>query len=410
MFFLAQPVRASIGISFQMQLGNPSGATTATNNYSHYLVQRVVDAADFNDLTGEPNWVSWDLTGSDIGGSGRNSSFYTDTNLPANFYWVRDSDYTHSGYSRGHMCPSEDRTDSTNDNKQVFFMSNIVPQNQNNNAGVWSSLENTCQSLATAGNELLITCGPAVFTGARINTNGPVLIPSYLWKIAVVVPPGSGTAVSRITATNRVIAVYIPNIDLGTGVPWSNYVTTVNQLAATTGYDFFTALPGNIAAVLRAKVDGAPLPGITNIFPASGSVGSSVTVKGTNFSGASSVWFNGTNASFTLNASNQIVATVPAGATTGPVSVIAPGGLATSAGNFTVTAPTLPGIQSTYFAGGQFSLVVTGAVATSYTISATTNLFNPQWVSLLTTNPATLPFTFTDTNRFVQRFYRVSNP
>jgi endonuclease G len=401
-------VNAAMGVSLQMQLGNPSGATSTTNNHIHYLVQRTVEALDFSDNLGEPNWVSWDLTGGDIGGSGRNSTFYTDTNLPTDFYWVKTADYTYSGYSRGHMCPSEDRTDTTNDNKLVFYMSNIVPQNQNNNAGVWSGLENTCQSLAMLGNEVLITCGPAAFSGARINTNGPVSIPGYLWKIAVVVPPGSGSALSRITVTNRVIAVYIPNIDLGTGVPWSNYVTSVNQLQTNTGFNFFTALPDNIATVLRAKVDGTPPPGITNYFPASGNIGATVTLKGTNFSGASTVWFNGTNANFTLNASNQIIATVPAGATTGPISVIAPGGLAVSTGNFTVATP--PTISAVSFNGGQFSLVVTGAAAASYTVYGATNLNAPQWIALLTTNPATLPFTFTDTNRYAQRFYRVLNP
>ena len=57
---------------------------------------------------------------------------------------------------------------------------------------------------------------------------------------------------------------------------------------------------------------------------------------------------------------------------------------------------------------GQFSLMVTGAVASSYTISAATNLANPQWITLLTTNSPTLPFTFVDTNLVLpQRLYRV---
>ena len=75
-----------------------------------------------------------------------------------------------------------------------------------------------------------------------------------------------------------------------------------------------------------------------------------------------------------------------------------------------VTTTNAPGIQGISFAGGQISLVVTGAVATSYTVTATTNLATPNWVTLLTTNPATMPFTFVDTNRFAQRFYRVSSP
>ncbi|MEI9865492.1 MAG: hypothetical protein WDN00_13285 [Limisphaerales bacterium] len=52
---------------------------------------------------------------------------------------------------------------------------------------------------------------------------------------------------------------------------------------------------------------------------------------------------------------------------------------------------------------------MTGAVAT-YTVSATTNLVNPQWNTLLTTNYPDLPFTFVDTNTALpQQFYRVQS-
>jgi IPT/TIG domain len=60
-----------------------------------------------------------------------------------------------------------------------------------------------------------------------------------------------------------------------------------------------------------------------------------VTINGTNFTGATSVAFNGTSASFTVVSSTQISAT-PFGATTGPISVTTPGGTATSSSSFRV--------------------------------------------------------------------------
>jgi len=401
---------ATIDVSLQMQLGNPSNATANTNNHAHYLIQRTVEALDYSDNLGEPVWASWDLTAGDIGGSGRNSTYYTDTNLPPNFYRVTTTDYNGVGnidFNRGHLCSSDDRTDTTNDNKLVFFMSNIMPQSGPNNQGVWENLESDCNTFASAGNELLLLCGPSGF-GANKIPSGKAYIGSNVWKIAVIVPLGSDTALSRLTVTNRVIAVSIPNVTNGLSSSWQTYVTSPRQIEQDTGFTFFSAVPANIAAVFRAKVDGSPVPGITNVSPTSGSVGSSVVIKGTNFAGASVVWFNGTNVAFTLNSSNQITATVPAGATTGPVSVIAPGGLAVSTGNFTVTPAGKPGFQSINFAGGNVSLTITGAVAASYTIMAVTNLANTNWVTLLTTNPAALPFTFVDTNKLPQRFYRIS--
>src|ERR1700678_4271145 len=92
-FFAAFRADAIIDITLQMQLGNPSGAIADTNNHDHYLIQRTVEALDYSDNLGEPVWASWDLTSSDVGSSGRSADFYTDTNLPPNFYWVTTDDY-----------------------------------------------------------------------------------------------------------------------------------------------------------------------------------------------------------------------------------------------------------------------------------------------------------------------------
>jgi len=350
---LVNSARAVIGTAYQMQLGNPSGAIADPNNHSHYLLQRAVESMDYNDSLGEPNWVSWDLTAADVGSANRSGSFYTDTNLPATFYRVAYADYTHSGFDRGHMCPSEDRTDTTNDNKMVFFMSNIVPQYADLNQGPWEALETLCRNFTTSNYEVLIMSGPYHFSGTKINTNGPVYVPDYTWKIIVPVAPGTGTVISRITTSTRVICVKMPNVTGIRNVPWTTYITSVNQIQSDTGFTFFTALDPAIAAVLRAKVDGASAPSITSFSPGSGSVGTSVTLTGTHFTGASQVAFNGTAASFTVNSDTSITATVPSGASTGVITVTAPGGLATSATSFTVnTAVPIVVISQVYGGGG----------------------------------------------------------
>jgi hypothetical protein len=69
----------------------------------------------------------------------------------------------------------------------------------------------------------------------------------------------------------------------------------------------------------------------------SGSAGTSVTITGANFNSASSVKFNNTSAaSFTLVSDSEIRVTVPAGSSTGKISVVATGGTAVSEDDFTV--------------------------------------------------------------------------
>jgi alpha-tubulin suppressor-like RCC1 family protein len=101
------------------------------------------------------------------------------------------------------------------------------------------------------------------------------------------------------------------------------------------------ALPTVVDATLTAS---QPLvqPTITGFAPVSGPVGTSVTITGAAFTGATAVTFNGAESSHTVDSDTQITATVPAGATTGAIAVTTPGGTGASAIAFTVTG-LLPG-------------------------------------------------------------------
>jgi DNA/RNA endonuclease G (NUC1) len=400
---------ALIGPQYQLLLGNPTGAIADPNNHQHYLVQRNAYALDYSDALRQPNWASWNYTTNDSGSSGR-SSFATDTNLPPGFYQVKTTDYQGSGYDRGHLCPSGDRTVSVAINEETFLMSNMMPQSPDNNQGVWVNLETYSRAIA-ASNEVLVICGPEGFGGAVTDSTGQIPIASNVWKIIVAVPLGAGDTLSRITPATRVIAVSIPNVQGVRNDPWQNYLTSVNHLQTNTSFTFFTALNSNLATVLRAKVDGSPATGITNIVPTSGIANSTVVLRGTNFTGATTVWFNGVPASFTLDSPNQISATVPAGATTGPISVIAAGGLSTSATTFTVTTPVgdPPPLGISLASTSVILSWPTNAVG--FQLQLSPNLSPPQW-----TNHAG-PVTITGTNYTAtlptpdgRMFFRLQNP
>jgi hypothetical protein len=70
--------------------------------------------------------------------------------------------------------------------------------------------------------------------------------------------------------------------------------------------------------------------------PAFGQVGAKVTILGTDLTGATSVTFNRTAATFTVVSASEITTTVPTGATSGTVQVTTPGGTLTSNASFVV--------------------------------------------------------------------------
>lgn len=116
-----------------------------------------------------------------------------------------------------------------------------------------------------------------------------------------------------------------------------------------------------------------PTPTITGFTPDRGPAGTVVTLSGTDFTGATAVRFNGTAASsYTVTSATTVTATVPVGATTGPVTVTTGGGTATSSTSFSVenAVPTLTNIDpATQVAGAAgFTLTATG---TSFLPSST---------------------------------------
>lgn len=101
-------------------------------------------------------------------------------------------------------------------------------------------------------------------------------------------------------------------------------------------------------------------PTITSFTPNNGGAGATITITGTNFTGATAVTFGANNTpaqSFTVVSATQISATVAAGTNDGPIRVTTQGGTATSATNFTFRLP--PVITSFTPASGPVGTVIT---------------------------------------------------
>lgn len=113
----------------------------------------------------------------------------------------------------------------------------------------------------------------------------------------------------------------------------NTYLTATVPPNATTASIEVLEPTGNLLTPLKFKV----LPSLTSFSPASGPVGTLVTINGTGLLQATVVKFGGIAATtFTVNSDIKITATVPAGAITGKVSVTTPGGVGNSATSFTV--------------------------------------------------------------------------
>ena len=192
-------------------------------------------ALSYNRSKGTANWVSWELNSSWLGHMDRQNDFRPDDTLPPGWERVSKSVYSRSGYDKGHIAPSGDRTTSAQDNSQTFLMTNMMPQTPDNNRHTWEGLEVYCRKLAKRGKELYIIAGPY---GSQGTLKGQVTIPTSTWKVVVVLDrPGSG-----VTANTRVIAVNVPN-QQGINYDWRAYRVSVKTLEGLTGYHFLDGVP-----------------------------------------------------------------------------------------------------------------------------------------------------------------------
>jgi len=243
-----------------MGMGNPSSAVANILYPTNYLMVKTQYALSYNNTKLTCNWVSWHLSSAWLGTAPRTDVFTADATLPTGWYRVVTTDYTNSGFDRGHMCPSADRTGSTTDNAATFMMTNIIPQAPYNNQITWAAVENYCRALVDAGNELYIISGPygqgGTGTYGTYNTisTHSIVVPSYVWKIIVVLPVGSSD-VSRVSTSTRVIAVWMPNVQTVTSQTWGYYRKSVDYIESMTGFNFLSNVPTAIQAVIEASVD-----------------------------------------------------------------------------------------------------------------------------------------------------------
>ena len=238
------------------------GVPRDADNSDDFILDKPQFVSSFNKNRGNPNWVSWNLNATQFGAAPRCDCFTMDLSLPLSFYRPVDFDYRNGGYDRGHMVQSESRTTTDQENASTFLLTNILPQAANNNQGPWLRLENHLNDLARIdGKEIYIVAGgeyPA--EPATLKNEGKIDIPTFTWKVAVIMDAGEGLADVRSTRDVSVIAVRMPNDLAGAalirGDAWDDvdFDTSVDAIEKATGYDLLAALPDDIEALVESEI------------------------------------------------------------------------------------------------------------------------------------------------------------
>ena len=244
---------AGAALSKHTTLGIPAPASTTDLN--RFLSVKSGYVLSYNSSRKVPNWVSWELNTSYLGSTPRQADFRPDDTFPANVPQASLADYSGSGYDRGHMCPSADRTLTVAANQQTFFLTNMVPQAANNNQGPWAVMENDLRAIARTGKELFIISG-GTFSASSNKIGSGVVVPDQTFKVVVVLD-AVGQGPSAVTTNTRVIGVMMPNENnqISRTADWHSFRVSVDSIEAATGDDFLSDVDPAVQAVIEARVD-----------------------------------------------------------------------------------------------------------------------------------------------------------
>lgn len=204
-------------------------------NTGHQILTYEYFSLSYNEEHEQADWVAYELTKEEVelDGDRCRDCFEKDVNVITGS--AEDSDYSSTGFDRGHLAPSADFYQSSEANRQTFVFSNMSPQSPGFNRGIWADLEEWVRDKAEEYGKIYVITGPVFLNNLGVIGENRVTIPGYFYKVLLRFEE-SGSA--------KTIGFLLPNIGaLGT---IKDYVVPVNLLESITGLDFFPALPSNI--------------------------------------------------------------------------------------------------------------------------------------------------------------------
>lgn len=209
----------------------PSGLTSQIKEYTGFTLS-------FNKDNRTPNYVAWELLGTEVSTEvSRTDNFWQDPDIDG---CTKHSDYTRSGYDRGHMCPAADQKWSVQAMNDCFVMANMCPQLHDLNAGAWEKLEEKERAWAQRDSAVMIIAGPIYTEDDTYIESSKVRVPGAFFKVLI----------APYLDEPRGIAFVYPHMNCPGNM--QDYATTIDEVEKITGFDFFPALPDDIEAKVES--------------------------------------------------------------------------------------------------------------------------------------------------------------
>jgi endonuclease G len=192
----------------------------------------------FNDAYKQAEWVAYELTKDETNNVfTRTDKFVPDPDVKTGT--ATESDYSGSGFDRGHLAPAADMGWSATAIAESFYYSNMSPQTPGFNRGIWKKLEEQVRTWAIENDSLYIVTGPVLTKGLRTIGEHKVAVPDFYYKVILdYTEPG-------INGIGFILR------NASSGLPLKDFAVTIDSVEKFTGFDFFPLLPDNQEQIIE---------------------------------------------------------------------------------------------------------------------------------------------------------------
>jgi len=138
-----------------LAFGHPTTTLPSPIVYSNHVLE-------YDSARRVPRWVAEHLTKDQVKqevAKRKGVNFSPDPLVPMQFRST-NQDYWGSGWSRGHMAPAGDNKHCQDSMNDTFYLTNIVPQDMDNNGGYWNRLEIWVRGLTDQYQDVWVVSGP----------------------------------------------------------------------------------------------------------------------------------------------------------------------------------------------------------------------------------------------------------
>jgi len=245
---LLLPVLATMWFSYEYFVARPAmsymGVPQTQAGITSHILRNDGFMLEYSETLKNPLWVTYKVTEKRYKSGKRPSGFSKDWRTLAA---VTHNDYTGSGYDRGHMAPNYLIASRYGRNAQLdtFLMSNITPQNPKLNQKSWQRLEEViANDFSEWHGDFWVVTGPIFGANPKNLKNSDVKIPDAFFKILI-------KPTSPETPAKALAFIFPQNAKVKASL--TDFVSTIDEVEAKTGIDFFHKLEDDFENKLEAS-------------------------------------------------------------------------------------------------------------------------------------------------------------